>query len=354
MANTYNPIVSKKEMPRWRILSQRPVPDAGTALVFSGEGQSLLTIKQGQRGPTGGEILWGKYNLVYKVDTTEHPLNFRFNLPCATDAFDFHAQINFTCAVHDPEMIVRRNVNDVRQFLEPLIVGSMRRISRNYLVEESAAAEREIGNTVRQEIYDVGFQLKNFVLKLSLEEEVRNRIREKKRIQETTDIEKTKIYSQKTLEEEAQKLEMQRQQFEIERIRQQEQFELERTKLKMEFYGPLLQAGNWQMLALQLSQNPQDVQIIMQQIQQQNETQRNHQIKMLEILLKEDAVEGSQLNEESKRLLQGLLGLSEQSTAVLETSLTDTTKNQKHLPEAENTEDESSVSDIPEEFQRKD
>ncbi|MEH1970476.1 hypothetical protein [Nostoc sp.] len=46
MANTYNPIVSKEAL-RWGLLQRRPVPEPGTALVFAGDGQPLLTITQG-------------------------------------------------------------------------------------------------------------------------------------------------------------------------------------------------------------------------------------------------------------------------------------------------------------------
>ncbi|GET37823.1 SPFH domain-containing protein [Microseira wollei] len=328
MADTYNPILSREEIGRWRLFQSRPVPDPGTALVFSGEGQPLLSIKQGQRGPTSGEIVWGKYNLLYKVDMTEHPLSFQCNIPCATDAFDFHAEVRFICSVREPEMIVRRNVTDVRQFLEPLIVEVMRSISRNYEVEESEVAERQISNRVKQEIYDAGFQLNRFVLTLYLEQEVRDRIREKKRIQDTTEIEKTKIKSQIELEEQAQKLAMQRQ-----------QFELELMKVKIDFYSPMLQAGNWQMLAMQLAQNPQDIAVVVEEINRQKQIDREHQMKMLKMLLDEDALEGSQISEVGKRVLQGLIAMTEQYTPALgsgSANKSESKKNNSKVDESDN------------------
>ncbi len=111
-------------------------------------------------------------------------------------------------------------------------------MSRNYQVEESGIAEREIGQRVKEAVYDAGFQLYRFVLTLSLEQEARQRIREKKDIQDRAELEKTRIQSSIELEKEAQKLHLQRQQFELERKRLEEQFELERIKLKMEFYSP--------------------------------------------------------------------------------------------------------------------
>jgi len=336
MADTYNPIFSREQIRGGQLFQQRPVPDAQTALVFSGEGQPLLTITHGQRGITRGEMLWGKYNLLYKVDMTEHPLSFRCDLPCATDAFDFHADVRFTCAVRDQEMIVRRNVTDVRQALDPLIVEVMRSMSRNYQVEESEFAEREIGNRVKNAVYDAGFQLNRFVLTLSLEQEARQRIREKRDIQDRAELEKTRIQSSIQREQEMQKLHLQRQQFEMDLI-----------KLKMEFYSPLLKAGNWQMLALQLAQNPGDVQIILQQLNQQKQIEREHQMKMLKMLLDADALEGSQISEVGKRVLQGLFAMTEESTPALESGSTKNTESHNNSPEVNNIRNDTSVSASP-------
>ncbi|NEP00548.1 MAG: hypothetical protein F6K58_18120 [Symploca sp. SIO2E9] len=313
MVDTYNPIIGQEKIKGWRLFQQRPVPDAQTALVFSGEGQPLLTIKQGQRGITSGEMVWGKYHVLYRVDLTEHPLSFRCDLPCKTDAFVFNAEVTFICSVHNPAMIVQRNVTDVSQVLKPLIVEVMRSKSRNYDTEDSGIAERDIGNSVKQAIYDAGFQVNRFVLELSLEKEAREHIREKTRIQKQTEIEKTRLQSSIELERQQRELDKQRQEYELERKKRDEEFELERMKLKMDFYGPMIQAGNWQILAMQLAQNPEDVQVIVQQLNQQTQLEREHQMKMLKMLIDEDALEGSQITEVSKVALQKLLGIAEQS-----------------------------------------
>ncbi|MCP2728356.1 hypothetical protein [Limnofasciculus baicalensis] len=348
MTDTYNPILSKEDIKRWALLQKRPTPEPGIALVFSGEGQPLIALIQGQMGITRGEMVWGKYNLLYKVDLTEHPLSFQFKLPCATDAFDFQAELKFICSVQEPEKIISRGITDVRLFLEPIMAEIMRNISRNYQVEESADAERDISLKVKRAIYDEGFQVYRFVLTLSLEQEIRDRIREKKRIEDTTEIETNKIKSQKKIEQEAQSLDMQRQLFEMERIKMQEQFEIERIKLKMEFYTPLLQAGNWQMLALQLAQNPQDVVFISQEINKQKQIDRENQMRMLKMLLDEDAIEGSQVSEVGKRVLQGLITMTEEYTRALGSGDSNNTESQKPILETEEPKNNTSDSVRPE------
>ncbi len=375
MADIYNPIISKEELSRWQVLQQLLVPDPATALVFSGDGQPLLTITQGQKGLTRGEMLWAKYNLVYKVHMGDYPLHFSCNLPCATDAFDFQAEVKFTCSVHDPEMIVHRNVTDVRQVLERLIIEVMRGVSRKYEVEQSGAAELEISNCVKTAIYDEGFNFKQLTVTLALEEEARKRLREKKRLQEEIELEKSRqalehqkaqleieqarqreqlelerIRQRNQFEREEEKanlqdavqlqmlrqsLEMQKTQFELQQARQHEEFQLQMMKQKTEFYTAMLQAGQWQLLALQLAQRPEDVQVILQTLNQQKQIEREHQVKMLKMLLDSDAVEGWQLSEVGKRALQELIGFTEQSTAALESAPTNNTERKENIPTAD-------------------
>lgn len=437
MQDIYDPIISIQELSRRQVFEKIPVPEADTALVFVGDGQAPLTVIAGQKGLTRGEMLWGRYHQVYKVDMSDFLIGFSCNLPCATDAFDFPAQVQFTCSVRDPQMIVSRKVTDIRQVLEPLIKEKMRRVSRKYEVEQSGDAEREISDSVKTTIYDEGFNLKKFTVTISLEKEARERIREKKRLQEEIELEKARQAlqqqkaqqaieearqreklelerlkqrqeleleleqqkAQKAIEEAKQreKLELdhlkQRQefeleqekirleqsiniqriqqiletekgqfarqeekaqlldameiqmmqqnfektkmQFELEQAQKREQFELQMMKQKTEFYAGMLQAGQWQLLALQLAQSPKDVQVILQTLNQQKQIEREHQVKMLKMLLDSDAVEGYQLSEVGKRALQELIGLSEQPTAALESAPTKNTESKENIPTAD-------------------
>ncbi len=75
----------EKELNRWK----RPEsPKPGTAFVFIGDGKSLVVYEDKQqgseRGPTQGELLFGKYSTYYEVDMGDRSLNFSEQLPCAT------------------------------------------------------------------------------------------------------------------------------------------------------------------------------------------------------------------------------------------------------------------------------
>lgn len=105
MPETNNLIIGK-ETAQWRLFRTRPAPEPGTALVLFREGQPLITLWPGDR-LTSGEVSWGNYKTVYKVDVTEHSYSFNCALPCQGDAFEFHAQVDFSYFRRNPKPYCR-------------------------------------------------------------------------------------------------------------------------------------------------------------------------------------------------------------------------------------------------------
>lgn len=281
MANTYNPIIRNDDIPRFRLFKSRPAPEPGVALVLYREGQPLVTLWPDDR-MTAGEARWGSYKTAYKVDVTEHSFTFDCTLPCRSDAFDFQAHVQVTCSVDDPALIVDRNLTDARDVLEPLIVRTMRGISRDYDVRESAAAEEAVAQAIATESYDVGLELNRVVVELSLEEDARTHIRELRRIERDKERERK----------------------EAELDKQRDELEIERTRMRMEFYAPLIREGQWQLLALQLTNHPEDVAGVADLLRRQRQSEMEQQLEALKIMLEEDALEGFQMEEAGKRVLR--------------------------------------------------
>jgi hypothetical protein len=279
--DTYNPIISKEALPRLHLFQPHPTPEPGIALVLFREGHPLVTLWPGDR-LTAGEVRWGNYKTVYKIDITEHPFSLKCTLPCESDAFDFQAEVQVACSVDDPAIIVECNITDARAVLEPLIIDTMRSISRDYDVEETAAAERDITEAVKGKEYNLGLQLNRFVIKLGLEEETRAHIRKLRQIERDKERERR----------------------EAELQRQRDELEIERMRMKMDFYAPLIIEGHWQLLALQLTEHPEDAVAMAQMLSQQRQAEMDRQLKALKILLEEDALEGFHIEKASKRILQ--------------------------------------------------
>ena len=296
MTDTFNPIIGKEEVPRLRLFQPRPTPEPGVALVLFREGQPLVTLWPGDR-LTAGEVRWGNYKTIYKVDVTEHSFGFNCVLPCESDAFDFQAEVQVTCSVNDPATIVERNITDVRAVLEPLIIRTMRSVSRRYNVEQSSAAEEAITSAIEKETYNVGIKLNRFVAKLYLEEDAREYIRKQEELRRRTVLGKAEIEHKREIEAAHAILEQERRKFreaeadwERERKKLEEQTELERRQMRMEFYGPLIEKGQWQLLVFHLANNPDDVPGVIQMVRDLRQMEVEH-LKDLEKALADAGLE---------------------------------------------------------------
>lgn len=358
MAETYNPILSTEDLARRGLLQPPPIPEPGVALVCTGNGKPLLTLVQGQKTLTWGEARW-VYNKLYRVDMTEHSLGFQYDIPCKGDAFKFHAEITFCCSVRDPQKIVNSNITDVAQWIKSSVEETMRIVSRKYDEKDSGNAEIEMRDVVNKAIYKSGFNLSNFTLKLSLQKEVADRIRDQTRLAEEIQVERIKqnLLREKTrfeIEQEEQKVELERKRIEQQQAlendlrlkdlqaklqhqeleqrlaQQQAEFELKLMEQKTNFYGSMLQSGNVQLLALQLAQNPEDVRAILQALNQQKQIEREHNIRILQTLLDADVVEGWQLTEVGKRALQELIGAPKVPQPILQDTATTSDEHQKN------------------------
>jgi hypothetical protein len=294
MTETYNPILDRSKPSVLSVFGSRPSPEPGKALVLCREGHPAVVLWPGD-SMTAGEARWGKYKDIITVDISEKSFRFKVSLPCKEDAFEFHAVIDVTCSVTDPTAIVNRNVTNVRDVLTPQILETMRRVSRYYEVEQSAQAEHKIAEAVRKEstTYDSGLTVNRFVVTLSLEDEARQHIRELKSIRRDHNRRLVQIELDKVREEK-----------EAELQRQRDQFEMEQMQTKMGFYAPLIQGGQWQLLAMQLAQHPEDIESVARTLREQQRAEMTGQLEALRMLLEEDVIEAFQMEEASKRVLR--------------------------------------------------
>lgn len=309
MADTYNPIIGKEKVHRLHPF-QHPTPEPGIALVLFREGQPRLTTLWPGDRLTAVKLTAGNYKIIYKVDITEHSFSFYCTLPCEGDAFYFHAEVQVACSVDDPGIIIERNITDVRAVLEPLIIHTMRSISRKQNAEKIGTAERIITKVVKGGKYNVGIKINRVVVKLSLEEEARAHIRRLKQIERDKERERK----------------------EAELGKQSDRLKIERMKMKMDFYSPLIKEGQWQLLALRLTNHPEDVPTVIQILNQQRQAEIDRQLRALKIMLEEDALEGFQIEDAGKRILQYLL---ENIGLELKTQALGSTGERKTLPVGE-------------------
>lgn len=279
-----DPILSSGTFQKLNPFASRPTVEPGVSLVVSSDKGDVLALMPGQR-LTAGDIAWKKYTHYYKVDIGTHNLEFQTKVPCNKDAFNFEAKLQVVYQVDDPTLIVKNNTRDVLTILKPEIENRMRTISRRYNAEQSEEAEQEINKSLGKGVRIGGIFAKQIISNLELEPTAREHLR-------TLQNTKNEI-ARKEAEHELQ-ITISKHEFEI-------------KKLKMDFYAPLIKKGQWNLLALQLAEHPDDVAAIASMINQHQQAELDKQLKMLKIMLEEDVVEGFQVEEVGKRVLQRLV-----------------------------------------------
>lgn len=293
--SAYDPIVGTGDFSKFNLFSSRPTVEPGVALVVYSDKGDMLALMPGQR-LTAGDIAWKNYKGYFKVDIGIHSLEFQTKVPCNKDAFSFEAKLQVTYQVKEPDVIVKNKIRDVLAALKPEIENRMRVISRKYNADQSEDAEQEINNSFKSGLHVNGIFATQIISNLELPVEAREHIH---KIQSM----KNEIARQEVTHE----LESIKLRHESELATAKQKHENDLKKQRMDFYAPFIKKGQWNLLALQLAEHPEDVAAIVNLINQQQQADREYQLKMLKIMLEEDVVEGFQVEEVRKRILQKLL-----------------------------------------------
>ena len=222
----------------------------------------------------------------------------------------------------------------------------MRCISRRYEARESGEAERIIGRKLEEEVSEVGFKLNRFIVKLSLEEETRTEIKD---VGKNTAIKKAQLKSEIELEEYRRRLQNERLFSQSQYAELQEESKLRLAKRKIDFYAPLIEGRNWEALAAQLVDNPEESKKVINALMEQKQIDKNDKQQLLKLLIDEDAIDVNQLTGAGKALIEDLTGVSR---AALESSSDDGIKQSEDV--FEEIEEEDFNDSVPDEFKRKD
>lgn len=299
------------------------------ALVVHREGRRLAVLQQPDERFTLGEALWSNFLKIYRVDVSEHALELQCHLPAETDAFYFFATVHVRCAVTDPLTVVELGITDVRVSLEPRVVDVMREVSRKFRVEDSADAEQEVTKALRDRVRQPGFcpglEVRNLSVRLDLEEAARKHVRDLKEQerQHLREVQEGDRRHLRELEEAARRHvweleeakrrhteEVARFSYDLERAQLQGDVEALKARLEIERsekYLPLIQEGNWSLLALFLAQNPAQVSDVVNVMMGQQQLMLDKQLETLRFFLDKDVIEKSDYENRGRELLSNAL-----------------------------------------------
>ncbi|GAA2529731.1 hypothetical protein ACPCT9_07445 [Streptomyces koyangensis] len=283
------------------------------------------------RRPSRSEVAAKRYTSVYEVDMGIHPWREELALPSDNDAFEFGAEVDFSWQVVDPVRYVAGGRRDVPALLVGELQQAARPVTRRFPVSASAEAERELlramaglgplGATaglqvtwtlrVRRDEGDIAHQRRLREIDQNVAEQIRadqggmqaDLVRHKRELQQDS------LQISRSLEygEQAQRLALQQQRWQHEQalLAGRQQLELQRVNAeKVAFYQWHLEQGGIHALALHLAEHPDDTQLVMENMRQDQLALMQSQLHLVEQVLKGDHAEAYELDEPKKLALR--------------------------------------------------
>ena len=322
MLETFNPILSKEDVRGWSLTKEIPVPEPNTVLVLSRSGGELSIISHTDSPIPFRKFKFGGYNFLYKVDTGNHVLKIDCFLPSKVSGFDFPTTVEITCSVSNPQIIVGARTQDVASVLKARLIDEMKIVSRDYDLRENSMAEKDINRSVRRKVVndrcfdDLGLRVSQLVTSLQIDSSAIEKIKK---------ITLTELNEAASLAEKAAELRIREAELKLEQAEEAAQFRLDelkrmRASANQEHYEKLVRGGEVSLLAAYLAQNPEGIAELIKRSDRQTQLSSESDMQMLKVLLEEDAIEGSQLDETRVRVLRRLMGSPESPRAALKGS----------------------------------
>jgi hypothetical protein len=285
------------------------------------------------RRPTRSEIAAKRYTAVYEVDMGVHPFSAELALPSDNDAFEFTAAVDLSWQVLDPARFVASGHRDVPALVLGELQQAARPVTRRFAIPDSANAERELLQAVtvlgplgapaglqvtwtlrlRRDQENIDHQRRLQAIDHSAAEQIRAaeqgmqidvEVDRRNRQQDQLQIERAMSYGHQQQELALQQQRWQHEQamlasgqgHELALQQGQQMLELQRIEAeKINFYQYHLQQGGVHAWALHLAQHPEDSQLVMTSMREDQLRMIQAQMDLVSQLLSGDTAESYEL-----------------------------------------------------------
>ncbi|MGX1472953.1 UNVERIFIED_CONTAM: hypothetical protein RKD50_001761 [Streptomyces canus] len=165
---TYDPVLSEDDVPKWRLVNPLRPPVPGRALVLVRESGPSLTIRSGEEIRSSR---FGAYRSVFTVDMTEHRLILDIPLLSRDATFSFRSRVDLVCRVADPAEVVSRGIRDMSGALYGYLRKTLRSVARDYDIAEFHEAEMALNAALAGFSGDDAIRLRNIQVELLVDED---------------------------------------------------------------------------------------------------------------------------------------------------------------------------------------
>ncbi|MGA4858055.1 hypothetical protein ACPCAB_15545 [Streptomyces koyangensis] len=279
-----DPVRNVSDLGRFEFVRHKAPAYADRALVFLTSGGRPRTYLPDEQ-PTRGELISSNFRKLYEVDLGIQHMTLEHRLPSSGDAAFFSAETDLTWRVVEPSLIVERQLRDVRAVVEPRLQTRMRRESRRFAIEDSAAFEASVMGVLAAEplALDEGLEIRCEV-RISLDEEAL-----------------TQLSSLRSLDYSKQRTRSEHELTRLVTTNEQEIMEDRST-----FYARLLSQGEMERWGLHLHQNPADIPLAISSIRDDDREASANQIHIIERLLDKGVIEDHMMESAARAALEGV------------------------------------------------
>lgn len=252
-ASAYAPIVSDDRVGRLGFVRNRTPMRPWVARVFvQGNGRMVVFGKHKQ--PTAGELLWSGFRSVFEVDLSLRQLSLEITLPSLGDAFVFRAEVDIQWRVTDPEAVVAEGLTDIRPVLVPRLLAGLREASRVLTAADVETAEKAVNTRFPADWLSAEYGLwTNVLVRLRMDEQKERNIR---------------------------------------------------LEAEVGAFKELIKDGDLDQFALQLAQNPKDVEPVVRALVEERDTHRREVFDFITRLIESDALDRWQIDDQVRIVMQ--------------------------------------------------
>ncbi|MFD3612830.1 hypothetical protein ACFWXA_33125 [Streptomyces atroolivaceus] len=168
MKTTYDPVLDRQPVPRWRLVNPLRPPAPGRALVLVPDKGAALAVLPGEEIPAAR---FGSYQSVYTVDLSEHRLILDIPVLSRDPGFSFRTRVDVVCRVADPAEVVARGIRDMSGALYGHLRKVLREVAREYDIAEFHQAERALNAAVSGLAGDSAVSLRGLHVELLVDED---------------------------------------------------------------------------------------------------------------------------------------------------------------------------------------
>lgn len=267
--NAIRPIISEHQVGRLDFLRGTPPPEARLTRVYIAQNGELMAFEPHQP-PRAIELVRRGVRMMYEIDMGMHSASIEIDLPSRGDAFEFHASIDLHWRVTNPCQVVYDGISDLKAAISPLVVARLRSITRGFDIEDVEQAELVANEELAREPIGVqfGLQIVAFV-RLAMDQASRDyadterRLARQEKVEELTQAVRTK----------------------------QEEHKRARLEQRVSYYRTIIDSGDTTQFALQLAQNPDEVEAVAKALMGERDTRRRELFNFITKLIESDALD---------------------------------------------------------------